>query len=33
MDEVKKMANIGNGKPDVWFSTRAITNILSLNLK
>ncbi len=28
--EVSKMASIGKGKPEVWFSTKAITNILSL---
>lgn len=28
--KVSKVATIGNGKPDVWFSHRAITNILSM---
>ena len=28
--EVHHMASIGEGKPDVWFSDKAITNILSL---
>ncbi len=28
--EVSMMANIGKGKPSIWFSTKAITNILSL---
>ena len=28
--EVHNVASIGKGKPDVWFSTKAITNILSM---
>ena len=28
--EVNKVASTGKGKPDIWFSTKAITNILSL---
>lgn len=28
--EVKQLASIGEGKPDVWFLAKAITNILSL---
>ena len=28
--EVTMVADIGKGKPGIWFSTKAITNILSL---